>query len=44
MVLTTNDNLVFLEVNPNGQWAWIESVVGFGIRDAIIDRLTGNKA
>lgn len=30
----------FLEVNPNGQWAWIEQKAGFPIRDAIIDSLT----
>jgi len=39
MVLTTSNDFVFLEVNPNGQWAWIESLVGFAIRDAIIDQL-----
>jgi glutathione synthase/RimK-type ligase-like ATP-grasp enzyme len=43
MVLTTKDSLVFLEVNPNGQWAWIESLADFPIRDAIIDRLTRSK-
>lgn len=30
----------FLELNPNGQWAWIEQLVGYPIRDAIIDALT----
>ena len=39
MVLTTSDEFIFLELNPNGQWAWIESLVGFEIRDAIIDQL-----
>jgi glutathione synthase/RimK-type ligase-like ATP-grasp enzyme len=39
MVLTTGNDFVFLEVNPNGQWAWIESLVGLPIRDAIIDCL-----
>jgi glutathione synthase/RimK-type ligase-like ATP-grasp enzyme len=29
----------FLELNPNGQWAWIEQLVGHPIRDAIIDTL-----
>ena len=29
----------FLELNPNGQWAWIEQLTGYPIRDAIIDRL-----
>ena len=29
----------FLELNPNGQWAWIEQLAGHPIRDAIIDAL-----
>jgi hypothetical protein len=40
MVLTKSGDLVFLEVNPNGQWAWIENMVGWPIRDAIIDYLS----
>jgi glutathione synthase/RimK-type ligase-like ATP-grasp enzyme len=39
MVLTKSGEFVFLEINPNGQWAWIESLVGFPLRDAIIDEL-----
>lgn len=40
LVLTKSGDFVFLEINPNGQWAWIESMVGMPIRDAIIDHLT----
>lgn len=40
LVLTKDGNFVFLEINPNGQWAWIESLVGLPVRDAIIDHLT----
>ena len=40
LVLTTDGEFVFLEINPNGQWAWIESMVGMPVRDAIIDHLT----
>ena len=29
----------FLEVNPNGQWAWIENVTGYPIACAIVDEL-----
>ena len=29
----------FLELNPNGQWAWIEKKAGYPIRDAIIECL-----
>jgi hypothetical protein len=39
MVLTKSGDYYFLEVNPNGQWAWIEDLVGLPIRDAIIDEL-----
>jgi glutathione synthase/RimK-type ligase-like ATP-grasp enzyme len=40
MVQTKNGDFYFLEVNPNGQWAWIEDLVHFPIRDSIIDLLT----
>ena len=39
MVKTIKGEFYFLEVNPNGQWAWIEDMVHFPIRDAIIDLL-----
>jgi glutathione synthase/RimK-type ligase-like ATP-grasp enzyme len=35
---------VFLEVNPNGQWAWIEQATGQAIAAAIADALTGQEA
>ncbi|MCG7374307.1 hypothetical protein MHL40_16765 [Pseudomonas luteola] len=31
--------LWFLEVNPNGQWAWIENLTGYPIAAAIVDSL-----
>jgi hypothetical protein len=37
MVLTKDNKYVFLELNPNGQWAWIEKKVGYPIRDSIIN-------
>lgn len=40
LVRGTDGLFYFLEVNPNGQWAWIEQKTGYPIRDAIIDRLT----
>ena len=40
MVQTKNGDFYFLEVNPNGEWAWIEELVYFPIRDSIIDLLT----
>ncbi|HNP66286.1 MAG TPA: hypothetical protein PKH16_00140 [Aequorivita sp.] len=36
LIKTPDDNYVFLEVNPNGQWAWIEMQTGQKISDEII--------
>lgn len=36
LILDKDDNYVFLEVNPNGQWAWIESQTELPISEAII--------
>jgi hypothetical protein len=33
------DKLWFLEINPNGQWAWIENLTGYPISKAIVDEL-----
>lgn len=44
LVRGTDGVFYFLEVNPNGQWAWIEQKTGYPIRDAIIDRLTVRNA
>lgn len=41
MILTPEDRYVFLELNPNGQWAWIEDLTGLPIADALIGVLTG---
>ena len=41
MVQVKNGDFYFLEVNPNGQWAWIEEMVRFPIRESIIDLLAG---
>ena len=39
LVFDKNGEYYFLELNPNGQWAWIEKKAGHPIRDAIIDCL-----
>lgn len=39
LILAKNKEYYFLELNPNGQWAWIEQIAGHPIRDAIIDEL-----
>jgi len=33
MVLTPNDEYVFLELNPNGQWLWLEHLTGLPISE-----------
>ena len=35
----TKGKYVFLEINPNGQWAWLESEIGLPISDEIINFL-----
>ncbi|QHP80885.1 hypothetical protein EO763_13620 [Pectobacterium odoriferum] len=34
-----NDKFWFLEINPNGQWAWIENQTSLPIASAIVDEL-----
>ncbi|MBV9128559.1 MAG: hypothetical protein JO117_10795 [Verrucomicrobia bacterium] len=36
--------IVFLEVNPNGQWLWIEQITGAKMSDAMTDLLSTNAA
>lgn len=40
LVVTRNGQLIFLEINPNGQWYWIEHLTGVLISDAIADKLS----
>jgi len=39
LIKTPSGEYIFLEVNPNGQWAWIEAQTGLEISEAIIDYL-----
>ncbi|MGC4104223.1 hypothetical protein [Ferruginibacter sp.] len=39
LIKTTDGKYIFLEINPNGQWAWIEMQTGQNISNAIIDFL-----
>lgn len=39
LIKSTDGNYYFLEINPNGQWAWIEMDTGMLISQAIIDFL-----
>lgn len=38
-ILDKKGNYLFLEVNPNGQWAWIECQTGYDISGAIAKQL-----
>lgn len=40
MILTPSGEYVFLEINPNGQWFWIEAETGLPMMDALINLLT----
>jgi len=41
MILTPEGEFVFLELNPNGQWLWIETELGFPLVRSLVDLLTG---
>lgn len=41
-VRTPEGELVFLEVNPTGEWAWLEDRLGFPMRDAFIQLFYGD--
>ncbi len=41
MIFTPEQEYVFLEVNPNGQWAWVEDRVGFPLTMALVNELLG---
>lgn len=40
MILSPDGTFTFLEINPNGQWVWIETETGLKISDALIYELT----
>lgn len=39
LIMTPNNDYVFLELNPNGQWAWIEQRTGLPMASALVDEL-----
>lgn len=41
MIVTPAGEYIFLEINPNGQWAWVEDQVGFPLATALVDELWG---
>lgn len=40
MVLTPDDRYIFLEINPNGQWLWLDDILSLGISRAIANWLS----
>lgn len=42
-IVDQNDNWFFLEINPMGQWLWIEDLTGLDISNAICDWLISNR-
>jgi hypothetical protein len=41
-ILRPDGEPVFLEVNPTGEWAWLENSLGFPMRSAFIDLFYGD--
>jgi glutathione synthase/RimK-type ligase-like ATP-grasp enzyme len=41
LICDQDDRFWFLEINPNGQWAWLENMTGAPITSAIVDELQG---
>jgi len=39
----TTDGYVFFEINPNGQWAWVEQLTGQPLRAAMADLLAAGR-
>jgi D-alanine-D-alanine ligase-like ATP-grasp enzyme len=39
-IVTPDDEWVFLEVNPNGQWLWLEESLQLDISQKIVEYLT----
>ena len=42
MVYSNNDMYYFLEINPNGQWAWLEQITDLNLTKTFVDLLTDN--
>ncbi|MCR4280333.1 MAG: hypothetical protein NUV82_02825 [Candidatus Komeilibacteria bacterium] len=39
-IITPDDEFIFLEINPNGQWAWLEHKTGLNISQAFAEHLS----
>lgn len=43
LICTPNNEWYFVEVNPNGQWAWVEQKTGLPIKRTLVDFLAPPK-
>ncbi|MFA7295553.1 MAG: MvdD family ATP-grasp ribosomal peptide maturase [Dehalococcoidia bacterium] len=41
LVRTEDDRYVFLEINPNGEWLWLQDALGWPIAERIAEELLG---
>jgi glutathione synthase/RimK-type ligase-like ATP-grasp enzyme len=39
LIQTSSGDYVFLEINPSGQWLWLDDMLSLGISDAMADWL-----
>jgi glutathione synthase/RimK-type ligase-like ATP-grasp enzyme len=44
LLLTPEGDYVFLEINPNGQWLWIEEMTGLPLTQALCDLLARDRS
>jgi len=44
LILTPDDRYVFLEINPNGQWYWVEQETGLPLLHHFVDMLAAGRA
>lgn len=41
LIQTIDGDYVFLEINPSGQWLWLDDMLGLGISDSVANWLAG---
>lgn len=41
LIRTPSDEYVFLEINPSGQWLWLDDALGLGITESVANWLAG---
>lgn len=44
MIVTPSGDYIFLEINPNGQWLWIEQITGMPISRTLVELLISGSA